>query len=93
MSVDMLLAIVMILVAMAIGDFVSTKTKALVPSVFVTALIFIIGYWTFLPQDVVGLSTWGQPVAGLFMFLLITHMGTLMNLKELASQWKTVVIA
>lgn len=93
MTVDMLFAVVLILIAIAVGDIVSTKTKAFVPSVFVTALIFIVGYWTFLPQDVVGLSTWGQPVAGLFMYMLITHMGSLMNLKELASQWKTVVIA
>ncbi|CEM61646.1 hypothetical protein [Treponema phagedenis] len=61
-----ILALVLVLVTMTIGDIVSTKTKAFVPSVF---------------------------VAGVAIYILITHMGTMMNVKELMSQWKTVVIS
>lgn len=93
MTMDILLAVLFILVAMAAGDIVSTKTKAFIPSVFVTALLFLIGYWTFFPNDIVSIAAWAQPAAGLAMYLLITHMGSLMNLKELAQQWKTVLIA
>ncbi|WP_442760553.1 hypothetical protein [Enterococcus italicus] len=36
--------------ALFIGEWVSTKTRAMVPSIFVTALIFIIGFWTIFPE-------------------------------------------
>ena len=32
-------------------------------------------------------------VATLLMYLLITNMGTLLSVKELVNQWKTIVIA
>lgn len=93
MTMDILMAVVFILLAMSLGDIVSTKTKAFVPSVFVTAALFVIGYWTFWPNDIVSIASWAQPAAGLAMYMLITHMGSLMNLRELAEQWKTVLIA
>ncbi len=93
MTMDILMAVVFILLAMSLGDIVSTKTKAFVPSVFVTAALFVIGYWTFWPNDIVSIASWAQPAAGLAMYMLITHMGSLMNLRELAAQWKTVLIA
>lgn len=34
-----------------------------------------------------------MPLAQLGMYLLVAHMGTLMSLQELASQWKSVLIA
>ena len=35
-----ILALVIVLIAMSLGDIISIKTKAFVPSVFITALIF-----------------------------------------------------
>ena len=93
MEMDLVMAMMFIMIAMVIGEIVSTKTKAFVPSVFVTALLFLLGYWTFFPKDIVNIAAFGQPFAGLSMYLLITHMGSLMNIKELLSQWKTVLIS
>lgn len=90
---DIITALCLVLIALALGDVVSAKTKAFVPSVFVSAIIFIIGFWTFFPSDIVDLSGLGGPLSTLSMTLLITHMGTLMSLRELAGQWKTIVIA
>jgi len=88
-----ILALVIVLIAMSLGDIISIKTKAFVPSVFITALIFLFGFWWIFPKDVISTATLGMPVAGLGMYLLVTHMGTLMNIKELISQWRTVVIS
>ncbi|MGP1495059.1 MAG: hypothetical protein ACTTIS_06825 [Streptobacillus sp.] len=88
-----ILALVIVLVAMSLGDIVSIKTKAWIPSVFVTALIFLFGFWWVFPKDVISTATLGMPVAGLGMYLLVTHMGTLMNIRELMAQWRTVVIS
>ncbi|WP_010677673.1 hypothetical protein [Bacillus timonensis] len=88
-----MLAFVILLFILFIGDFVSVKTKAWVPSVFVCAVLFLIGYWTFFPQDIVALAGIPSVVATMLMYLLIVNMGTLLSLKELAAQWKTILIA
>ena len=88
-----ILALVIVLAAMSLGDIVSIKTKAWIPSVFVTAIVFLFGFWWLFPKDVISTATLGMPVAGVGMYLLVTHMGTLMNIKELISQWRTVVIS
>ncbi|MCD6435111.1 MAG: hypothetical protein J7L15_01785 [Clostridiales bacterium] len=90
---SLLMAFSIVLFALAIGDVVSTKTKAFIPSVFVTALIFLFGFWTFFPADIVALAGFQKPIVYLSMYLLITHMGTLLSVRELANQWKTIVIA
>jgi len=90
---SLLMAFSIILVVLAIGDIVSTKTKAFVPSVFVAALLFLLGFWTFFPADIVALAGFQKPIVYLSMYLLITHMGTLLSVRELASQWKTIAIA
>ena len=88
-----ILALVIVLAAMSLGDIVSIKTKAWIPSVFVTAIVFLLGFWFLFPKDIISTATLGIPVAGLTMYLLITHMGTLMNVRELMAQWRTVVIS
>ncbi|PAB59615.1 hypothetical protein [Anaeromicrobium sediminis] len=90
---SLLMAFSIVLVVLAIGDIVSTRTKAWVPSVFVAALLFLFGFWTFFPQDIVAIAGFQKPIIYLSMYLLITHMGTLLTVKELISQWKTITIA
>lgn len=82
-----------VLFILAVGEFVSKKTKAFVPSVFVSAALFLIGFWTIIPADIVTQSSFAKPVVYLSMYLLLTHMGTLMSVRELLSQWRTVLIA
>ncbi len=89
---DVIVAFTIILAILAAGDIVSTTTKAIIPSVFIQAMLFMVGYWTVLPKDVVDVSTFAT-LSALAMYLLITHMGTMIDLKELAAQWKTVIIA
>ncbi|WP_077310477.1 hypothetical protein [Terribacillus halophilus] len=88
-----LLALVILTLILFIGDMVAVRTKAWVPSVFVCAILFLAGYWTFFPKDIVSLAGVPPVVATMIMYLLITNMGTLLSLKELKAQWKTIVIA
>ena len=83
-----------VLVILTIGEIVSTKTKAFVPSVFVAALLFLLGFWYgWFPLDVVEKAGMGNPVATISMYLIIVHMGTLMSIRELCAEWKTIAIA
>ncbi|WP_028389900.1 hypothetical protein [Bacillus cihuensis] len=88
-----MLALVILVLILYIGDVVAVRTKAWVPSVFVCAVLFLIGYWTFFPTDIVAVAGVPPVVATMMMFLLITNMGTLLSLQELKNQWKTIVIA
>jgi hypothetical protein len=88
-----MLALVILLFILFIGDFVSVKTKAWVPSVFVCAVLFLLGYWTFFPQDIVAVAGIPSVVATMLMYLLIVNMGTLLSVKQLIAQWKTILIA
>ena len=83
----------LLMVILYIGDVVSIKTKAWIPSVFVCGVLFILGYWTIFPQNIVEVAGIPTVVATLLMYLLITNMGTLLSVKELVNQWKTIVIA
>ena len=86
------LAFVICAVAYIIGEYVAKITKAWVPSVFVTAAVLLIGYWTIIPQEVVRdsmLIPFGSTIG---IYLLITHMGTVISLKQLIQQWRTIVV-
>lgn len=88
-----ILALFTIAAVYYIGEFVGTKTKAWIPSVFVTAILFLIGYWTFFPNDIVTIAGLGAPLGGLLVIMLcITHMGTIISVKQLLEQWKVIVI-
>lgn len=90
---SLLMAFSVVLIVLSLGDLVSAKTKAFVPSVFVSALLFLFGFWTFFPADIVALAGFQMPVVTLSMYLLITHMGTMLSVRELAAQWRTIAVA
>ena len=86
------LAVVIVCVCYVIGEWVADLSKAWIPSVLVTAILFLIGYWTvFLAtlNDDTGLASFAGTI-GVLMF--ITHIGTVISLKQLIEQWKTVVV-
>ena len=75
-----------------IGDMIATKTKYWIPSVFVVAILFLIGFWTIFPQDLFNISGLGGPISGIAVLLLVIHMGTTISPKELLQQWKAIVV-
>lgn len=89
---DSLLAITIVLVAYAFGDFISFKTKSIVSMMFVASVVFMIGFWSGLPITIFeDAQLLGFGV--LMIALLITHMGTLMSFNDLIRQLKTVLIS
>ena len=88
-----MLALVLVVGILFIGDLVSNRTKAWIPSVFVSAVLFIIGYWTFFPKEIVSIAGVPPVVATMMIYLLITNMGTLLSIQQLKEQWKTILIS
>lgn len=50
---NFMLAFLICCVSYIIGEMVSNLTKAWVPSVFVSAVVMLLGYWTVFPHDLV----------------------------------------
>ncbi len=88
-----MLALSILVFFLFIGDVVAVRTKAWVPSIFISAVLFLIGYWTFFPENIVELAGIPPTVAVMLIYLLITNMGTLLSVQELINQWKTILIA
>ncbi|MBV6372989.1 hypothetical protein IGJ74_000855 [Enterococcus sp. AZ009] len=87
-----ILAFTIVMLIWTIGEFVSTKTKALVSMMLVASMIFLIGFaGDFLPHDLIqdsGLLGLGNAVIG----IIIVHLGTMMSMEDLKAQWRTFVI-
>ena len=89
---NFMLAFVICGIVYFIGEAVSNLTKAWVPSVFVTAAVLLVGYWTIIPTTLISdsmLIPFGSTIG---IYLLITHMGTVISIKQLVAQWKTIVV-
>ncbi len=81
------------LIIFGIGDFLGTLTKAKLSSVFVSLILFLIGFMTgILPPDIISLAGLADLGAWSSAFIIF-HMGTMINLKELLDEWRTVLIA
>ena len=79
---------------LAAGDLISTRTKAVIPSVFAISVIVLIGYWSgWLRQDIFASSGISVALIYVIYYLQLPHMGSLMGIQELKQQWKTILIA
>ena len=92
MTMTFFTAFIAVAACMVIGELVSHFTKAWIPSVFVTAVCFLIGYWTFFPADMVSTSVMIPLGSTIGMYWCLAHMGTIINIKQLIQQWKVIVV-
>lgn len=93
MEFDVITAFIFLMIAFAVGDFVSTKTNAFVPSLFVAAVIFLIGFWTIWPSNIGELAGFAPETTKLATYLILVNMGTTISIRQLLKSMKTVVIA
>ena len=89
---DAITALLIIAVVYAIGDFVSQKTKAIFSMLFVSGIIFMVAFWFGVPKTLFEDAAIVKLSLALIPTLMV-HMGTLMRLKDLREEWKTVIIA
>ena len=89
---DGMLALTIVCVIFAIGDFISDRTHAIIPVLLFASVAFLILFWTgAVPTtlfDDAGLISISTMMTGIF----IVNMGTLLDLKQFVAQWKVVVL-
>ena len=90
---EYLICFAIIMAVLLVGQWVASLTKAWIPSVFVSAVVFLIGFWTILPKDIAVKASYDTPFVTICISMLLVHLGTLMSLKKLIDQWRAVCIA
>lgn len=86
-----LYAITIVFLVYAVGDIIATKTKAIISSLFVASIFFAVAFWNGLPATIFEDSAL-QALADVAVGILFVHMGTSISVRNLISEWKTVVI-
>lgn len=87
-----LVAMTIILVVFAVGDMLAVKTKSIISMLFFSSVFFIVAFWIGLPTTIFEDSTL-LAIGKILITILLVHMGTMLNMRQLKEQWKTVIIA
>lgn len=89
---DVQTAFLTMLILIIVGEVISTATKAFVPSMFITAVLFVLGFWTVLPKDILQQAGVAANMPTFLVMMMVVHLGTMLDIKELIDQWKTVAV-
>jgi hypothetical protein len=85
------LAFTTIMAIWTVSEFVSSKSKGLVSSLFVASLIFLVGFLTgVFPPDLLTSSSL-LALAGVVVGFVIVHLGTVISVDDFKKQWRTVL--
>ena len=77
-----------------VGDYISNKTKGLISTIVVGCLIYLVGFWTgVIPTESLTSTNMPAMMSSFGIALMITNLGTMIDLEDLLREWKTVVIA
>ena len=85
-------AILLIFIVYTIGDIIAAATKSIVPSLFVCSAIFLASFWLGLPETLF-IDSLLYDIGAVFVTSLLVHMGSMLNIRQLKAQWRTVLIS
>lgn len=78
----------------AVSEWLSVKSKGTISSLIIASVLFIIGFWSGLfPDDITNQTGLLVVMSSFGVALLITNLGTLIDMEDLCREWRTVVIA
>jgi hypothetical protein len=87
------ISLTILLVIYAVSELISRKTNGIIDTVLTISILALVGFWTgILPKNLFtnsGVEAFGMAVVG----LMLTSLGTTINLAEQKRQWKVVLIA
>lgn len=77
---------------LAISEIISIKSRGVLSLMLMSAILFLAAFFLGVPRTIYGAANLDK-VGNILIALLITHLGTNLNLKSVIQQWKTVIIA
>lgn len=75
------------------GEQLSRLSKGNISSLMFASFLFLVGFWTILPDDVTTKTGLPALASNFVVALLITNLGAKISLEEMIGEWKTVVVA
>lgn len=90
-----ILAFAIIALTFAVGDYIALKTKGIV-STFITAIIVFVlfgGVLNILPDDLMEISGLTVLIPTFGMILILTNLGSTLDLNALKKEWRTIVVS
>ena len=85
-------AFLFMLLALVIGEVLAIRTKASLPAIFITAVLFVAGFWTFFPKDILQQGGIAPNLPGFCVMIMVVNLGTMLDKEELVAQWRTIII-
>lgn len=89
---DGMLALTIVCVVFAIGDFISDRTHAVVPVLLFATVTFLILFWSGAVPTTLFTDAGLMVISNMMTGLFIVNMGTLLDFKQFVEQWKVVVL-
>lgn len=78
---------------LAVGEFIATKTRAIVPSILTFLILLLGAVWSgLLPTNVIDLAGFSENLVDVIIVIIVVNMGSSLSLSELKREWKTVLI-
>ncbi len=75
---------------MLLGEVISRVTKGNLPQMFIVAVLFLVGFWTFVPKDILNLAGM-DVVASITKLFILIHVGAMFDLKSMVKDWRVVI--
>ena len=89
---DGMLALTIVCVIFAIGDWISDRTHAIIPVLLFASITFLSLFWSGLVPTTLFTDAGLMQISTMMTGLFIVNMGTLLDLKSFIDQWKVVVL-
>lgn len=87
-------ALTALLAVLVIGELVAKLTRGIVPAALAITVLMLAGFWTkFFPATIVESAGITTTLFAVVSAILVANLGTLISRKEMAAQWRTVIIA
>ena len=95
MEFTSIMAFAIIAATFALGDYIALKTRGIV-STFITAILLFVlfgGMFKLLPGNLVELSGLTAIIPAFGMVLILTNLGSTLDLNELRREWRTILVS
>ena len=83
---DGMLALTIVCVIFAVGDFISDRTHAVIPVLLFATVTFLILFWSGIVPTTLFTDAGLMPISTMMTGLFIVNMGTLLDLKQFVEQ-------
>lgn len=95
MEFSPIMAFAAVALTFAVGDFVALKTRGVVSTFLTAILVFILfgGVLKVLPANLMDLSGLTGLIPTFGMVLILTNLGSTLDLNELKREWRTILVS